>query len=67
MPVPGRGWRVRQSRRTLSHHRTQASAVRAAKREARRDLVELVTHARTGRIRAKDSYGYETTVRDTER
>lgn len=66
VPEPGRGWKVRQGRRTLSHHRTQGNAVRAAKREARRDLVELVTHGRTGRIRSKDSYGYERRVRDTE-
>jgi hypothetical protein len=59
-------WRVTQGRRTLSHHRTQTGAVNAAKRETRRDRVDLVTHRRDGRMRSKDSYGNEGTSRDTE-
>ena len=62
----GSGWRVKQGRRTLSRHRKQSSAVRAARREARHDLVDLVTHGRDGRIRSKDSYGNESPTRDTE-
>jgi hypothetical protein len=53
-------------RRTLSHHRTQGGAVNAARREARRDRVDLVTNGRNGRIRSKDSYGNEGPTRDTE-
>jgi len=59
-------WKVRQGRRTLSHHRTQTGAVNAARREARRDRVDLVTHGVNGRIRSKDSYGNEGTTRDAE-
>jgi hypothetical protein len=65
----------------MSRHHTQASAVRAATREARRYRVDLVTHGpfgsaagscslahgtRDGRIRSKDSYGNESAARDTE-
>ncbi len=60
------GWRVTQGRCTLSNHRTQARAVSAGKRIASRNNVELVTHARNGRIRSKDSFGNESAVRDTE-
>jgi hypothetical protein len=60
------GRKVKQGRRTLSHHRTQIGAVKAATREARRDRVDLVTHCRDGRIRSKDSYGNERPTRDTE-
>ena len=64
---PGRVcWRVRLGGRTLSNHRTQSSALSAARRVARRHQVDLVTHARNGRIRSKDSYGNERTTRDTE-
>ena len=59
-------WKVTQGRRTLSHHRTQTGAVSAAKCEARRDRVDLVTHGCDGRIRSKDSYGNEGPTRDTE-
>lgn len=38
-------------------HRTQANAIDAGRREAKRDAVDLVTHARDGKIRSKDSYG----------
>jgi len=61
-----RRWKVTRHRRVMSRHRTQATAVRAAKREARRHRVDLVTHGRDGRIRSKDSYGNEGTTRDTE-
>jgi hypothetical protein len=60
-------WKVSRSGRTLSRHRTKARAVRAGKRVARRELVELVTHDRAGRIRSSNSYGYESPARDTER
>ena len=60
-------WKVTQRGRTLSAHRTQATAVKAAKRVARRDCVDLVTHGRDGRIRSKDSFGNESAARDTER
>ena len=59
-------WKVTRGGRVMSHHRTQATAVRAARREALRHRVDLVTHGRDGRIRSKDSYGNESTTRDTE-
>ncbi len=62
-----RRWKVTQGGRTLSNHRTQKTALTAATRVARRSRVELVTHSRNGRIRAKDSFGNETAARDTER
>src|SRR5438105_2681822 len=39
-------WRVSQRGITLSMHRTQDAAVTRGKTEARRDGVDLVTHAR---------------------
>ena len=48
---------VRWGGRTLSQHRTQANALSAARRAAKRHQVDLVTHGRDGRIRSKDSYG----------
>ena len=62
----GSRWKVTQGRETLSTHRTQAAAIDAGRREAKRDRVDLVTHGRDGRIRSKDSYGNESPRRDTE-
>lgn len=42
------------------------AAVRAGARAARRHAVDPVTHGRDGRIRSKDSYGNESSRRDTE-
>lgn len=53
------GWKVMQGHRTLSNHRMQRTAIAAGRRLARRNCVELVTHGRNGRIRSKDSFGYE--------
>lgn len=53
----GGRWKVTQGGSKISSHNTQANAVDAARREARRDSVDLVTHGRDGRIRSKDSYG----------
>ena len=61
-----RSWKVTQGGRTLSNHRTQETALTAARRVARRHRVDLVTHGRNGRIRSKDSYGNESAARDTE-
>ena len=64
---PGRVcWRVRLGGRTLSNHRTQSSALTAARRVAGRHQVDLVTDGGNGRIRSKDCYGNERTTRDTE-
>jgi hypothetical protein len=60
------GSRVKQGRRTLSRHRTQSGAVRAAIRTAKHAAVDVVTHGRDGRIRSKDSYGSESPVLDRE-
>jgi uncharacterized protein DUF2188 len=59
-------WKVTQGGRTLSNHLTQDTALSAARRVARRDRVELVTHGRNGRIRSKDSFGNESAAADTE-
>ena len=40
----------------ISRHTTQAAAIDAGRREAKRDGVDLVTHG-CGPIRSKDSYG----------
>jgi Uncharacterized protein conserved in bacteria (DUF2188) len=61
-----RRWKVTQGGRTLSHHRTQETAVTAARRAARRSRVDLVTHGCNGRIRSKDSFGNDTSARDIE-
>jgi uncharacterized protein DUF2188 len=61
-----RRWKVTQGGRTLSNHLTQDTALSAARRVARRDRVELVTHGRNGRIRSKDSFGNESAAADTE-
>ena len=57
-----RRWKVTQGGRTLSSHRTQRTALGAA----RRHRVDLVTHGRDGRIRSKDSFGNESAAHDTE-
>ena len=62
----GRNWKVTQGGHTLSNHRTQETALAAARRAARRTGVDLVTHGRNGRIRSKDSFGNESAARDTE-
>lgn len=61
-----RGWVLMEGRRRLSVHRTQAEAVCAGVRRAKRMRVDVVTHGRNGCIRSKDSYGNESPVRDTE-
>ena len=60
------GWRVTQRGRTLSHHRLERRAVQAGTRVARRARVDVVTHARDGPVRSKDSDGNEGRARDTE-
>jgi Uncharacterized protein conserved in bacteria (DUF2188) len=60
-------WRVTHAGLTLSAHRTQRRAVVAGVRLARRNRLDVVTHARNGRIRSKDSYENETAVHDQER
>ena len=42
------GWQVTQGGRTLSNHRTQETALTAARRVARRHRVDLVTHGQRG-------------------
>lgn len=55
----GDGWaRVREgSSKAGSVHRTQREALAAARNQAIRDRVEVITHGRDGRIRNSDSYG----------
>jgi hypothetical protein len=59
-----RRWVVASAGRRRSGHRRQTTAVRAGTRVAKRRRVDLVTHARSGRFRAKNSYGNETRRRD---
>ena len=59
-------WTVASGGRSLSRHRRQKTAVRAATRVAKRRRVDLVIHALNGRIRSKDSYGNESVRHDTE-
>ena len=61
-----RRWKVTQGGRTLSNHLTQETALTAAKRVARRNRVDVVTHGRNGRIRSKGSFGNESAPRDIE-
>jgi hypothetical protein len=61
------GWTVSHGGQQLSRHRTQRSAVTAGRCVARRARVDLVTHGRDGRVRSKDSYGNESSARDSER
>jgi hypothetical protein len=55
----GSGWKVTQGSEKLSAHRTQQNAVDRGRAEAKRDGVDLVTHARDGKIRSKDSFGHD--------
>jgi hypothetical protein len=50
-------WKVTQGGDVLSTHGKQSLAIDAARREAKRDRVDLVTHSHDGRIRSKDSFG----------
>ena len=59
-------WVMTDGRREHSLHRTQAAAVRAGLRVAKRRRVDVVTHGRDGRMRSKDSYGNESPRRATE-
>jgi Uncharacterized protein conserved in bacteria (DUF2188) len=59
-------WVVASGRRGLSRHRTQRTAVVRGIRAAKHRRVDLVIHGRDGRFRSKDSYGNETSRRDTE-
>ena len=60
------GWRVAQSGRTVSNHRTQRRAIAVGAPLARQSGVDLVTHGRDGCIRSKDTYGREGSARDLE-
>jgi len=55
----GGRWKVTQGGQRVSSHNTQSNAIDSARREAKRDGVDLVTHGRDGRIRSKDSYGHD--------
>lgn len=59
VPRKGEGWAVirEKAERASSRHPTQAKAEKAGREIAKRELVELVTHDRQGKIRDSDSYG----------
>lgn len=58
-PDGERGWSVIEagSRTPLSNHRTQKSAIAAARPRARRNASHLVVFDRSGRTRASTSHG----------
>lgn len=53
------GWATKKegAGRAGGVHETQRQALDAAREQARRERVEVVTHGRHGRIRDSDSYG----------
>ena len=60
------GWKVTQGKRVLASSRSWDNAMALGIRRANRDQVDLVMHGRNERIRLKDTYGNESTTRDTE-
>lgn len=65
----GTGWAVigAGNSRATKVAKTQKQAINVAKRIAKHQGSELVTHGRDGRIRSKDSYGNDPNPpRDTE-
>lgn len=62
----GAGWDVKQGGDVKSSHRTQGKAIEKGVSIAKHDKVDVVTHGRDGKIRSKDSYGNETSKKDTE-
>jgi hypothetical protein len=59
-------WIVASGRRGLSRHQTQRTAIVRGIRAAKHRRVDLVIHGRNGRFRSRDSYGNETSRRDTQ-
>lgn len=59
-------WVVASGRRALSRHHTQRTAVVRGTGAAKRRRVDLVIHGRDGQFRSKESYGNETSRRDTD-
>lgn len=59
-------WIVAIGTRAVSRHRWQRTAVVTAIRLAHHRHADVVTHARNGQFRSKDSYGNETAVEDRE-
>lgn len=59
VPDGKKGWSNKKegSSRPKSRHRKQRAAIDAAKKQAKKDGVEVVIHRKNGRIRDKDSYG----------
>ena len=49
-------WKVTKNKKILSTHKTQGDAIQEGIRRAKQIGNELVTHARDGKIRSKDSY-----------
>jgi hypothetical protein len=62
----GNSWPVKQDGNVLSVHRTQRAANDAARREAIKDGVERITQGRDHKFVSKDSFGNESSRRDTE-
>lgn len=60
------GWNVTRGGRRLRRCGTKAEAAFHGRRFARRWRVDLVTHRLDGRVRSTDSYGNESSVKDTK-
>lgn len=59
VPHPDGGWATRKegAERVGGRYPTQSEAGEAARNQAKRERVEVVTHRRDGTIRDSDSYG----------
>lgn len=58
---PNGGWDVKGegNTRATSHHDTQAEAIEAAKKIAKNQKSELLTHGKDGQIRDRESFGHD--------
>ena len=66
---PQGGWQSKRegSKKALGIFDTQAEAIEHSIKQAKIDRVEVITQGRDGKIRSKDSYGYDPPQRkDTE-
>lgn len=55
----GAHWAVKKegAKQPISTHRTKDQADRQARKQAKKDKVELVIHGKDGKIQDKDSFG----------
>ena len=53
----GKGWAAKKGGKTISNHRTQATAAKAGRTAAKKAKTDLYVHGRDGKIREANSYG----------